>query len=103
MLCYTIQFLKETWHHEEAKGFLTYRVADRRGDHSDHRGHRNSEPPPVPYGRQRGFGSRFSPHHQHRGSDLFHYVPERRFCRDDWSAWRDGTLHDRTLNGRLPD
>jgi len=27
---------------EEAEGFLSYRVADRRGDHSDHRGHRNS-------------------------------------------------------------
>src|SRR5258708_20120391 len=29
--------------HEETEGFLTYRIADRRGDHSDHRGHRYSE------------------------------------------------------------
>jgi len=26
-------------------------------NHSDHRGHRISEPAPVPYGRERGFGS----------------------------------------------
>ncbi len=37
---------------EETEGFLSYRIADRRGDHSDHRGHRNSEPPPVAYGGQ---------------------------------------------------
>src|SRR5260370_1859214 len=49
--------------HEEAKGILSYRVVDRRGDHSDHRGHRNSEPAPVSYGRERGFGSRFTSHH----------------------------------------
>src|SRR6266436_7513161 len=30
--------------HEEAEGFLSYRVADRRGDHSDHCGHRYPEP-----------------------------------------------------------
>jgi hypothetical protein len=34
--------LKETVENEEAEGFLTYRVADRRRDHSDHRGYRNS-------------------------------------------------------------
>jgi hypothetical protein len=36
------QTLKEIFN-EEAKGILSYRVADRRGDHFDHRGHRNSE------------------------------------------------------------
>src|SRR5437016_5194533 len=45
--------------HEKAKGFLSYRIADRRGDHFDHRGHCNSEPPPVSYGRERGLGSGF--------------------------------------------
>src|ERR1700739_4139739 len=29
--------------HEEAEGFLSYRIADRRGDHSDHRGDCDSE------------------------------------------------------------
>src|SRR6266568_1418073 len=29
--------------HEETEGFLTYRIADRRGDHSDHRGYRYPE------------------------------------------------------------
>src|ERR1700752_1225784 len=37
--------LKEIY--EEAKGFLSYRIADRRGDHFDHRGHRNSELAPF--------------------------------------------------------
>src|SRR5882762_4105069 len=55
-------FLKEIQHHEETEGFFTYRIADRRGDHSDHRGHRHSELDAVAYGRERGFGSGFSPH-----------------------------------------
>src|SRR5260370_41720958 len=75
---------------------LSYRVADRRSDHSDHRGHRHSEPPPVPYGRERGFGSRFSPHHQYGGSDVLDDVS------DDWfrgsaSPRRYGTLHHRNV------
>jgi hypothetical protein len=37
---------------EEAEGFLTYRIADRRGNYSDHRGYRHPEPPQVTYGGQ---------------------------------------------------
>src|SRR5258706_543972 len=37
----TINFSRRM--HEETEGFFTYRIADRRGDHSDHRGHRYSE------------------------------------------------------------
>src|SRR5260370_7658725 len=70
---------------------LSYRVADRRGDHSDHRGHRHSEPPPVPYGRERGFGSGFTPYHQHRGSDLCHLIPSARFCSYVGRPWSPAT------------
>jgi len=45
-------FLKEIQHHEETEGLFTYRIADRRGDHSDHRGHRHSELDAVAYGRE---------------------------------------------------
>jgi hypothetical protein len=55
--------LKEIQHYEETEGFLSYRVADRCGDHSDHRGYRNSKLAPVAYGRERSFGSGFTPHH----------------------------------------
>src|SRR6266404_4088178 len=34
---------------EETKGLFTYRIADRRGDHPDHRGHRNPEPAACPH------------------------------------------------------
>src|SRR5260370_39010638 len=37
----TINFSRRK--HEETEGFLSYRIADRRGDHSDHRGYRYSE------------------------------------------------------------
>src|SRR5207344_749545 len=57
--------LKEIVENEEAEGFLTYRVADRRGDHLDHRGHRNSEPTSVAYGGQRSFRGWFDPYDQH--------------------------------------
>jgi len=43
-------------------------------------------------------GSRFLPHHQHRGGRSSEYsttYPKTWFCRDDWSSWRDRTLHDR--------
>jgi hypothetical protein len=33
----------ENRNEEEPEGFLTYRIADRRGDHFDHRGNRDPE------------------------------------------------------------
>jgi hypothetical protein len=48
--------------HEEAEGFLSYRIADRRGDHFDHRGHRNPEPHSFQNGSERVFGSGLSPY-----------------------------------------
>ena len=45
-------FSQGDWHHEETEGFFTYRIADRRGHHSDHRGHRHSELDAVPHGRE---------------------------------------------------
>src|SRR6266852_8702948 len=89
-------------HHEETKGFLSYRVADSRGDHSDHRGYCHSEPAPVPYGRERGFGSGFSPHDQYGGSYVLHDVSHGWF-RDAGSSRRRGTLHHRDIYERLLD
>src|SRR4029077_2392576 len=80
--------------YEEAKGFLSYRVADRRGDHSDHRGYRNSEPPPVPYGRERGFGSRYSPHHQYRGNNLSDDLSDGWICRNRFPRRRGCNLRN---------
>src|SRR6266404_4577743 len=37
---------------EEPKGFLPYRIVDRRGDHFDHRGDCHPEPAPFAYGGQ---------------------------------------------------
>src|SRR5260370_2602260 len=79
----TIKLLKEIQHHEEAKGFLSHRHADRRGDHSDHRGHRHPEPPPVTYGRERVFGGGFYPHHKHSGSHFCVHLSKRWFCSSD--------------------
>jgi len=75
-----VHYLGVLWHHkisqgdrsiiEEAKGFLSYRVADRRGDILNHRGYRNSNLLRSRMARERGLGSRFPPHHQHGGSYL---------------------------------
>src|SRR5260370_40866328 len=76
----TIKLLKEIQHHEEAKGFLSHRVADRRGDHSDHRGHRHPQPPPVTYGSERAFGGWFYPHHQPNGCDYCVPISKHWIC-----------------------
>src|ERR1700730_3592457 len=57
------KFLRRS--HEEAEGFLTNRIADRRGDHFDHRGHRNSELAQVQDGGQRIVRSWIGPHAQY--------------------------------------
>src|SRR6266851_4076838 len=67
----------------QTKGFLSHRVADRRGDHFDHRGHRHPEPPPVTYGRERVFGGGFYPHHQHSGSHFCVHLSKRWFRGSD--------------------
>jgi hypothetical protein len=67
----------------KAEGLLAYRPFDRRGDHFDHRGYRNSELAPVEDGRERVFGSRFAPLAQHGGSGLCDKLPERRLRRFD--------------------
>src|ERR1700721_3739010 len=52
----------ESRNEEEPEGFLTHRVADRRGDHFDHRGHRNSEPASRTYRGERSGGSGSAAH-----------------------------------------
>src|SRR5215471_2913013 len=51
--------------HEEAEGFLSYRIADRRGDHSDHRGYRYSELAQGTHFGERVFRGWLSPHLDH--------------------------------------
>src|SRR5439155_5725468 len=50
---------------EESEGFLSYRIADRRGDHFDHRGDCHPEPAPFAYGGQRSVCSRLHSLDQH--------------------------------------
>src|SRR5215469_13898785 len=78
--------------HEEAEGFLSYRVADRRGDHSDYRGHRDSELDACQDVGQRVLGRWFSPHDQHRGSELCDHVSDRRLY-GDRQLGRRAALH----------
>src|SRR5580692_4554771 len=54
---------------EETEGLFTYRTADRRGDHPDHRGDCYPELAALAHGGQRSFGRRLDPHHEH-GSDF---------------------------------
>src|SRR6266850_3127092 len=82
---------------EESKGFLSYRIADRRGDHFDHRGDCHPEPAPFAYGGQRSVRSRFAPYAQYGGRNVFVHVSERRLSRDACIActacgWRSGRL-----------
>src|ERR1700735_734107 len=56
---------------EESEGFFTHRIADRRGDHFDHRGYRNSELASRPHGGQRSVSSRFNPYDQYVRCHLF--------------------------------
>src|SRR5437016_12519281 len=72
--------------HEEAKGFLSYRIADRRGDHFDHRGDCHPEPAPFAYGGQRSVRSRFAPHAQYGGRNVFVHISARRLSRNAWIA-----------------
>src|ERR1700733_11989433 len=62
---------------EEPEGLFTHRVADRRGDHFDHRGHRNSEPASRAYRGKRSFGSRLDAHDRYRGNQLQQQLPDR--------------------------
>src|SRR5262249_25137074 len=52
------------------EGLFTYRVADRRGDHSDHRGYRDSELAAFKDRRQRILGCGFGAYDRHRGSNV---------------------------------
>src|ERR1700735_3402184 len=85
---------------EESEGFCTYRIADRRGDHFDHRGYRNSELASRPYGGQSVFRGRVSSH----ACYLEHHVQldlGQRFCPDAAHSWRRSrwscNLSSRTL------
>src|SRR5260370_1910402 len=62
--------LRRSKDHEEAKGFLAYRIADRRGDHSDHRGYRHSELAALENRSERIIRGGFGSYHQHGGSDV---------------------------------
>src|SRR3984893_19246887 len=66
--------LKEIFNEEE-KWFLAYRIAHRRGDYSDHRGHRNSELAQVPYGSERVLGCWFCAYFEHRSDHLPELLP----------------------------
>src|SRR5213078_1162634 len=82
---------------EESKGFLSYRIADRRGDHFDHRGDCHPEPAPFAYGGQRSVRSRFAPYAQYGGRNVFVHVSERWLSRDACIActacgWRSSRL-----------
>src|SRR5580698_9481901 len=61
----------ENRNEEEPEGFLTYRIADRRGDHFDHRGYRDPELAPRSDGGARIFGGRLGSHDRY----LAGYVP----------------------------
>src|SRR5712691_1929474 len=56
---------------EEAKGILSYRITDRRGDHFDHRRDCNSKLDALENGGERGICRGFDPYHQHGPGDLF--------------------------------
>src|SRR5437016_7952094 len=73
--------------HEEAKGFLSYRIADRRGDHFDHRGHRHSELAAFENRSERVVCCRFGPHDRHFPGDLF-LILGHRLCDDPGTPWR---------------
>src|SRR5437016_5689590 len=90
--------------HEEAKGFLSYRIADRRGDHSDHRGHRHSELAALENRSQRIIRCGRGSHHRHRGSDVFFQLGQWFRHQFDFS-WRTRSLQRsdcrRSLSNRL--
>ena len=89
------------------QGFFSYRIADRRGDHSDHRGHRNSELDAREDVSERVLCRWLSPHDQHRGSKLLDDVSDGRlyqfgfFGRPRWRlhAFRGDRLLYRFLPG----
>src|SRR5215831_2640897 len=60
----------------KAKRFLSHRVADRRGDHSNHRGDRNPELDQVQDGVKRSGGSWRPSYVDHCGNRLCDGLPE---------------------------
>src|SRR5216683_2765807 len=77
--------LSRSKNHEEAKGFLAYRIADRRGDHSDHRGYRYSELAALEDRSERIIRSGLGSYYQHGGSDVSVQLGQRFRCRFDES------------------
>src|SRR5260370_24499212 len=72
---------------EETKGFLSYRIADRRGDHSDHRGYRYSE---FAQGQDRNgtlLDSRHTSHSHHLPCLLIDFVSADRLRRYFGRSW----------------
>src|SRR6202008_2919132 len=92
---------KEIEYHEETEGFLSYRIADRRGDHSDHRGHRYSELAALENRSERIIRGGLSSHHQHRGSDVSVELGQRFRGRFD-AAGRSLPLYRSDFGRSLP-
>jgi hypothetical protein len=87
--------------HEETKGLFPDRTADRRGDHLDHRGHRNPELDAFEDGSESVFGRRISPNHQYRDGDLFDELSQRRIC--NWlGSPKSGYVFPATGGGGTP-
>src|SRR5258708_40135136 len=67
---------------EETKGVLSYRIADRRGHHSDHCGHRYSEFAQGQDGGERILGGCRDSQYQHSSSQLLDSLSSNRLLRD---------------------
>src|SRR5260370_6583997 len=72
---------------EEAKGILSYRITDRRGDHFDHRRDCNSKLDARENVCERVLCRGFDPHHQHGPGELFHDLWHW-LCPAGESGWR---------------
>src|SRR5215469_539387 len=91
--------------HEEAEGFLSYRIADRGGDHSDHRGDRHSEFDAREDVGERVLGRRFHSYDQYGRSELCDYLSDGRLwgigCLR-WSPAVHAVVHHGLLYRQLP-
>src|SRR6202008_4241805 len=97
----TTKKFKEIEYHEETEGFLSYRIADRRGDHSDHRGYRYSELAALENRSERIIRGGLSSHHQHGGSDVSVELGQRFRGRFD-AAGRSLPLYRSDFGRSLP-
>src|SRR2546425_13141304 len=73
--------------YEETEGFLSYRIADRRGHHSDHRGHRYSEFAQGQDGGERILSGWCDSYSQHRSGQLLDFVSSGRLRRYFGRSW----------------